>query len=114
FGGPVEAGRGFVLHSADYMQDATMVVDRQMALTATVDVLKAIVEGQGPRRCILALGYAGWSPGQLDDEIRKNVWLTVPADEDLVFGNDLDHKWEKAIAKLGIDVNMLSSESGHA
>ncbi|MEO5374736.1 MAG: YqgE/AlgH family protein [Alphaproteobacteria bacterium] len=114
FGGPVEAGRGFVLHSSDYVQDATMIVDRQMALTATVDVLKDIAQGQGPRRSILALGYAGWSPGQLDTELRENVWLTVPADEDLVFSDDLDHKWEQAMARLGITISMLSGEAGHA
>lgn len=114
FGGPVEAGRGFVLHSADYVQDATMIVDRQMALTATVDVLKAIALGRGPRRSILALGYAGWSPGQLDTELRDNIWLTVPADEDLIFGGDLDNKWERAMAKLGITISMLSAQAGHA
>lgn len=114
FGGPVEAGRGFVLHSADYILDATMIVDPQTALTATADVLRAIAGGQGPRRSMLALGYAGWSPGQLDAELRDNVWLTVPADEDLVFGENLDHKWDQAIRKLGIDVSMLSGEAGHA
>lgn len=114
FGGPVEAGRGFVLHSADYVHDATMLVDRQVALTATVDVLKAIAEGHGPRRSMLALGYSGWSPGQLDYELRQNVWLTIPPDEDLVFGEDLDRKWENAVARLGINISMLSGEAGNA
>lgn len=114
FGGPVEAGRGFVLHSTDYVQETTLMVDNEVALTATVDVLRAIAEGRGPRRCMLALGYAGWSSGQLDTEIRDNVWLNVPSDDDLLFGNQLEGKWERAIGKLGFDVNMLSGEAGHA
>lgn len=114
FGGPVESGRGFVLHTPDYTNETTMMVDEQVALTATIDVLKAIAEGGGPRRSLLALGYAGWSPGQLDAEIRENVWLNVPADSELLFGIDLDHKWERAIGKLGIDLTMLSGDAGHA
>ncbi len=114
FGGPVEAGRGFVLHSSDYAQEATMMVDTETALTATVDVLKAIAGGMGPRRRILALGYAGWSPGQLDAEMRNNMWLTVPADEELVFGEDMTRKWDRALRKLGIDITMLSGDAGHA
>jgi putative transcriptional regulator len=114
FGGPVESGRGFVLHTADYVQDATLVVDGNIALTATVDILRAIAGGGGPSRCLLALGYAGWGPGQLDNEILANGWLHVPADDGLVFGPDLETKWERAIAKLGFDVRMLSGEAGHA
>ncbi|MGE5505472.1 MAG: YqgE/AlgH family protein [Actinomycetota bacterium] len=114
FGGPVEGGRGFVLHSTDYVQETTLLVDDKVALTATVDVLKAIAEGQGPSHSLLALGYAGWSAGQLDAEIRENVWLNVPADDDLLFGPDLEHKWEHAIHKLGIDFGSLSGEVGHA
>jgi putative transcriptional regulator len=114
FGGPVDAGRGFVLHSTDYMAESTLVVDEEVALTATVDVLRAISDGTGPMRSLLALGYSGWSPGQLDQEILENVWLNVPADPDLLFGSELDHKWERAIGKLGIDFGMLSGEAGHA
>jgi putative transcriptional regulator len=114
FGGPVESGRGFVLHSADYVQETTLVVDGDIALTATVDILKAIAEGSGPSRSLLALGYAGWGPGQLDSEIKANGWLNVSPDDDLVFGPDLDSKWERAIAKLGIDPSMLSGEAGTA
>lgn len=113
-GGPVEGGRGFVLHTSDYMHETSMMVDDTVALTATVDVLKAIADGMGPARSLLALGYAGWSPGQLDTEIRENVWLNVPADSDLLFSTDLDHKWENAIHKLGIDVSLLSGDAGHA
>jgi len=114
FGGPVEAARGFVLHSTDYVHDATMVVDDQFALTATIDVLKAIAKGTGPRRSLLALGYAGWAPGQLDQEIQSNGWLTVPAAADLVFGSDVDHTWQQAIERIGVDLGKLSSNAGHA
>ncbi len=114
FGGPVESGRGFVLHSRDYLQEATMVVDRDVALTATIDILKAIAGGDGPDQTLLALGYAGWGPGQLDSEIMANGWLSVDADSDLVFGSDLEGKWDRAMSKLGIDPRMLSGEAGHA
>ena len=114
FGGPVETGRGFVLHSADYVQDATLVVDRNVALTATVDILKSIAEGDGPNHSLLALGYAGWAPGQLELEIQANGWLSVGADPDLVFGPGLDDKWARAMAKIGIDHAKLSGEAGHA
>jgi putative transcriptional regulator len=114
FGGPVESSRGFVLHSSDYLQDSTLVIDDEIALTATVDVLKAIARGNGPRHRVLALGYAGWAPGQLDAEIQANGWLLVPADLDLVFGGENDAKWQRAIAKIGIDLSLLSSEAGHA
>ena len=115
FGGPVESSRGFVLHSPDYVRDATMVVDDALALTATVDILKAIAKGAGPERSLLALGYAGWGPGQLDQEIIANGWLHAPSDSDIVFGADETAvKWEKAIGKLGIDPRMLSDVAGHA
>ena len=114
FGGPVESSRGFVLHSVDYVQESTLVIDESIALTATVDVLKAIASGGGPQRRVLALGYAGWAPGQLDAEIQANGWLLVPPDEEIVFGPRNDDKWNRAIAKLGIDLSLLSSEAGHA
>lgn len=114
FGGPVEVGRGFVLHTSDYVEKSTLLVDDNVALTATLDVLKDIAAKTGPRRNLLALGYAGWGPGQLDAEIEANGWLNVAADEDLVFDTDIDTKWERAMAKLGVDLTMLSVESGHA
>ncbi len=114
FGGPVESSRGFVLHSTDYLQDSTLVIDDDIALTATVDVLKAIARGEGPAQRVLALGYAGWAPGQLDAEIQANGWLLVPADHQLVFGLDNQAKWQQAMAKLGIDLSLLSPEAGHA
>jgi putative transcriptional regulator len=114
FGGPVETGRGFVLHSADYVQDATLVIDENVALTATVDILKAIADGTGPQHSLLALGYAGWAPGQLDTEIQANGWLSVQADDELIFSRQLDSKWERAMAKMGIDFSKLSGAAGHA
>jgi putative transcriptional regulator len=114
FGGPVESSRGFVLHTTDYLQDSTLLIDDEIALTATVDVLKAIAAGEGPKRRVLALGYAGWAEGQLDAEIQANGWLLVPADLDLVFGNDNETKWARSLAKIGVDLTLLSSEAGHA
>ena len=114
FGGPVEAARGFVLHSTDYTHEATLRVDDEFALTATIGVLKAMAEGRGPRLSMLALGYAGWAPGQLDREIQENGWLTVPADEELVFDKTQDGKWERAVGRLGIDPGNLSGVAGRA
>ncbi len=113
-GGPVEQARGFVLHSADYVRETTLVVSEEIALTASIDVLAAIASGQGPRRSLLALGYAGWDAGQLESEIQQNGWLQVSADEELLFGKNIANKWMKAIRKIGLDVSALSSESGHA
>ena len=114
FGGPVDVGRGFVLHTNDFKQEGTIKVDEKIFLTSTMDILKAIAKGDGPRKSLLALGYAGWSAGQLDEEIRANGWLQAPADDDLLFGADQRSKWEKSIAKIGINPVMLSGESGHA
>jgi putative transcriptional regulator len=113
-GGPVESGRGFVLHSAEFVHDETMIVDEGVALTASVDILRAIAHGEGPRRSLLALGYSGWGPGQLENEIHGNGWLNAPADDDLLYGEALETKWKRAIAKIGIDFNMLSGDSGRA
>ncbi len=114
FGGPVETGRGFVLHSDDFTQDASLLIEKGVALTATVDILSAISEGNGPRNYLLALGYAGWAPGQLDTEIQANGWLVAPADTDILFGSKIENKWNTALNTLGIDVTMLSSHAGHA
>ncbi len=113
-GGPVEEGRGFVLHSADYVEEDTLVVGNNLALTATLDILRAIGRGEGPRRSLLALGYAGWGPGQLDAEMQANGWLHVPADESIVFDEDLADKWQRALGKLGINPLALSGDAGHA
>jgi putative transcriptional regulator len=114
-GGPVETGRGFVLHSADfYIENSTLPIDEGICLTATVDILKAIAKGSGPDSAILALGYAGWEPGQLENEIQQNGWLHCAADKDLIFGTELESKYDKALQKIGIDIAMLSNEAGHA
>ena len=114
-GGPVETGRGFVLHSADFfIENSTLPIDEGICLTATLDILKAIARGAGPHEAVLALGYAGWAPGQLEQEIQQNGWLHCAADQDLIFGRDIEHKYEQALRKLGIDLAMLSSEAGHA
>jgi len=114
-GGPVDTGRGFVLHSSDFfIKDATLPIDDGICLTATLDILKAIAAGSGPKHAILALGYAGWAPGQLENEIQHNGWLHCPADPDLIFGRDAEDKYQRALDKIGIDIAMLSNEAGHA
>jgi len=114
-GGPVESERGFVLHSGDYFaQNATMPINNGVCLTFTIDILKAIARGDGPASAILALGYAGWAPGQLEDEIQKNGWLHCAADSELIFGTDIGGKYDLALKKIGIDLGMLSNEAGHA
>jgi putative transcriptional regulator len=114
-GGPVETERGFVLHSADFfIENSTLPIDDGICLTATLDILKAIARGDGPASAILALGYAGWAPGQLESEIQGNGWLHCAPDSDLIFGTDIGAKYEKALKKIGIDLGMLSSEAGHA
>ena len=113
-GGPVEQGRGFVLHSDDYDSDSTVNVDDGISLTPTLDILKAISSGVGPTTAMMILGYAGWSPGQLESEIAANGWLTCPADLDIVFDAELDNKYTRALAILGINPAFLTSEAGHA
>jgi putative transcriptional regulator len=114
-GGPVETGRGFVLHSSDYhAADSTLAIDNSVSLTATIDILKAIAAGRGPDRAILALGYAGWRAGQLESEISANGWLHCPADPELLFDCALDQKYERALSKIGIDPSHLVSVAGHA
>ena len=114
-GGPVDTGRGFVLHSSDfYIENATLRIDDGICLTATVDILKAIAKGAGPKHAILALGYAGWAPGQLENEIQGNGWLHCDADQDLIFGGDVEEKYARALRKIGIDPGMLSNDAGHA
>lgn len=114
-GGPVETGRGFVLHSSDYFAtDSTLPIDDDVCLTATIDILKAIARGVGPDRALLALGYAGWAPGQLESEIQNNGWLHCPADEALIFNGALEEKYNQALGKIGINPGHLVSDAGHA
>src|SRR6187402_3989412 len=109
-GGPVETGRGFVLHSADFfIENSTLPIDEGICLTATLDILKAIARGAGPASAVLALGYAGWSPGQLENEMQQNGWLHCSADPDLIFGMDIEAKYDRAMQKIGIRPGMLSS-----
>ena len=113
-GGPVDSARGFVLHSADWTGDGSLMVDPNVALTASLDVLKAIADGGGPQRGFLALGYAGWGPGQLDRELTENAWLSAPASLDIMFDTDHGTKWRRAMAILKVDPILLSDTAGHA
>lgn len=115
FGGPVERGRGFVLHSSDYhRQSATMAIEGGYSMTATLDVLEAIANGNGPSAALLTLGYSGWGPGQLEAEIARNDWLIAEATNDVIFAPDDRSKWARALRQLGIDPLHLSGISGHA
>lgn len=114
-GGPVEHGRGFVLHSTDYGREgATLDVNDRFGMTATLEILEDMAQGRGPQSAILALGYAGWGPGQLEGEIQRNGWLTCDATEDLVFGTKDPEKWAAALKRLGVDARLLSSSAGRA
>ncbi|HRP79422.1 MAG TPA: YqgE/AlgH family protein [Aquamicrobium sp.] len=113
-GGPVDRSRGFVLHSDDYMVESSMPVSDEVCLTATVDILRAISSGNGPRHALMALGYAGWGAGQLEHEIAENGWLTCPASLDLLFDPDIDRQYDRILASLGVDPAHLSAEAGHA
>lgn len=114
-GGPVDSSRGFVLHSNDFSIDnSTLSIGGGVSLTATIDILRAIASGSGPDQALLALGYAGWSAGQLESEMQQNGWLTCPADPGLIFDSALSSKYERALRKVGIDPGRLSSDAGHA
>ncbi len=114
-GGPAESARGFVLHSCDYfVEDATLAIDKKFCLTATIDILRAIATGDGPERAILALGYSGWSSGQLESEIQANGWLHCASDVELVFDTSPEDKYEHALSKLGINPSHLVNDAGHA
>lgn len=114
-GGPVETARGFILHTDDYfLKDLTLRIKNQVGLTSSLDILRDMSVGKGPQRCLVALGYSGWGPGQLEHEIRANAWLHSNADQELIFSPDMDAKWLLALAKLGIDPANLSGGAGHA
>ncbi|MEO0692006.1 MAG: YqgE/AlgH family protein [Pseudomonadota bacterium] len=115
FGGPVEHGRGFVLHSREYKaNESTLEVTEGIGMTATLDILRDIADGVGPRQAILALGYAGWGPGQLEGEFQDNGWLSCDASAEIVFHPDDDAKWMAALGSMGVDALTLSAEAGHA
>src|SRR6185503_9846523 len=114
-GGPVETGRGFVLHSGDYfIENSTLPIDEHVSLTATLEILKAIAAGNGPASSLLALGYAGWAPGQLENEIQANGWLNCPATADVIFDPDIEGKYQRALGMIGIDPARLTAQAGHA
>lgn len=113
-GGPVDQSRGFVLHSDDYLSDSSIPVSDDISLTATLDIVRAISDGRGPRNATMMLGYAGWGPGQLEQEIARNGWLHCAATEDLIFDRFLDDKYDRALAMMGINPAMLSMDVGHA
>lgn len=115
FGGPVERGRGFVLHSPDFASGgATMTIATGFAMTATLDILEALARGEGPSQAMLALGYAGWGPGQLEEEIARNDWLTAETTDELIFSPEDGAKWSRALGTMGIDPLSLSSAAGRA
>jgi putative transcriptional regulator len=114
-GGPVETSRGFILHSSDYfVANSTLPIDENVSLTATLEILKAIALGLGPENAILALGYAGWAPGQLESEIKANGWLHCPASPEIIFDEPLEARYQRAMAAIGVDPGKLSSLSGNA
>jgi len=114
FGGPVDTGRGFVLHSDDFRHPGTVLLAHRIALTATVDALQSIAKGAGPKDCLLAMGYVGWEAGQLDAELHSSRWLQMEADPDILFHTPVEKKWEKAIEKFGISPESLSEDFGQA
>lgn len=115
YGGPVETGRGFVLHSGDYTSSLnTLVVSDRFGMTATLDILEEIARGEGPTHALMMLGYAGWGPGQLEGELAQNEWLTADAPETLVFQVPASQKWAAALESLGIDPLTLSATAGRA
>ena len=114
YGGPVESGRGFVLHSDDMVRKETLNIDKGVALTSTAEFFDDLSKGKGPKNCILALGYAGWQPGQLEHEIMRNSWMSLSVDNSFLFDDEVSRKWSQAYKLIGIDPNSLSFQSGHA
>ena len=114
FGGPVETERGFILHSADYSSENSTSINSEISMTASTEILQALIDGNGPNKSIVALGYAGWGPGQLDTEIQSNAWLSVESDLELVFSAKTAEKWDMALEKIGVNPALLSTEAGRA
>jgi len=113
-GGPVQRERGFVLHEPGGDWDSSMQVSNEITVTTSKDILEAIAEERGPKRYLIALGYAGWGAGQLEDEMAENAWLSGPADAEILFGKDSEQRWRAAAALLGVDLSLLSQDTGHA
>ena len=114
FGGPVETERGFILHSADYSSENSTSINSEISMTASTEILQALIDGNGPNKSIVALGYAGWGPGQLDTEIQSNAWLSVESDLELIFSAKTAEKWDMALEKIGVNPALLSTEAGRA
>ena len=114
FGGPVESTRGFILHSGEYKVNDTLMIGKKIGLTTDIDIIRDIAYGDGPKKSLFALGYAGWSSGQLEREFEENSWLNIPADDDLIFNKNNQKKWEQAIRKIGADPSMISNKIGNA
>ena len=114
FGGPVEPQRGFVLHGLDWVGEDTLQVGARWALTGTLDILRAIAEGSGPARWLVALGYAGWAEGQLDEEMTRHGWFATPGNDELVFSTDTEDRWARAFATAGVDSRLLAPMTGRA
>lgn len=113
-GGPVQCERGFVVHKPHGDWESTLEINENIGITSSRDILEALARGEGPRECLIALGYAGWGPGQLEQEMVQNAWLSVPADETTIFSTPLEKRWETAAALTGVDISRLSSDVGHA
>lgn len=113
-GGPVQKERGFVLHSPEKQWTSTLSVSDEVALTGSKDILDDIANHKGPESALIALGYAGWDAGQLEEEIVQNSWLTVPAEKHIIFDTPLEKRWTSAAEQLGIDLNLMSPHAGHA
>lgn len=113
-GGPVQIDRGFILHDSDKQWDSTHIIDNDLSLTTSEDILLAIAQGKGPENTLIALGYAGWAAGQLEHEISANSWLTVPYDADIIFDTPIEQRWQRAATKIGVDLNLISNQTGHA
>jgi len=114
YGGPIESGRGFVLHSDDILRQETLNIDKGVALTSTSEFFDDLAKGKGPKNSILALGYAGWGPGQLENEIIQNSWISLSVDTSFLFDEEVSHKWSQAYKIMGVDPNNLSFQSGRA
>jgi putative transcriptional regulator len=113
-GGPVQIDRGFILHDSDKQWESTHMIDNDLSLTTSEDILLEITQGRGPQNTLIALGYAGWGAGQLEQELSANAWLTVPYDADIIFDTPIEKRWQSAATKIGIDLHLISNQAGHA
>ncbi|MGH1538314.1 MAG: YqgE/AlgH family protein [Gammaproteobacteria bacterium] len=113
-GGPVQVDRGFILHDSDKQWDSTHIIDNDLSLTTSEDILLAMAEGKGPENALIALGYAGWGAGQLEEELSANAWLTVPYEANIIFDTPIEKRWQSAATKIGIDLHLISNQAGHA